>query len=105
MSESHPPTCRHLGIKQFLVGGKNPDWETPKISEIPVGWLTLSKLMRCQLSLSLAPHLQDLMGSLERTGARPKPAGALQRAAKGGVGKASGADDDEFGWGNDEGYS
>lgn len=43
-----PTTCRHLGIKQLLVGGKNPDWETPKISEIPVGCLTLSEPMRCQ---------------------------------------------------------
>ena len=29
----------------------------------------------------------------------------LSRQAKGGVGKASDADDDEFEWGDDEGYS
>ncbi len=45
------------------------------------------------------------MDSVDRVGARPKKAGALRRAAKGGVGKASDADDDEFEWGDDEGYS
>ena len=45
------------------------------------------------------------MGSVDRVAARPKKAGALQRAAKGDVGKARGADDEEFGGGDDEGYS
>ena len=71
-----------------------------------MGGLTLFKPLRCQLLLSLlCPRLQDLMDSVDRVGARPKKAGAVQRAAKGGVGKASGADDDEFGFGDDEGYS
>ena len=71
-----------------------------------MGWLALFEPMHGQLLLSPQhPHLQDLMDSVDRVGARPKKAGALQRAAKGGLGKASGADDDEFAWGDDEGYS